>query len=209
LHEFVQLTVPHAADPLRHIAFSEPAPAVMLPQAPEPSQVTVPDPLPVLTVPHAPLPLLQVTPQPVEHVTLPHAEPPLHVALPLPVPNDRFPQLLLPRQVSAHVAAVQLILPHASVVPLPSHSTLHVPAEHVMSPHEFGALHVMLHDSELVQWMSPHAPPVVQPIVQCQPEGHVMVPLPSPVTLHVWVPKSHWLPGHTLGQTAASAGASV
>ena len=101
------------------------------------------------------------------------------------------------------------MLPHAFVPPAPSHCTVHVPTWHEMLPHAFGALHVMSHDVDCVQWMSPHAPPVVQSMMHFQPCGHVIAPLPRPVTLQVFVEKLHAVPGHTLGQTAASAGASM
>jgi hypothetical protein len=145
----------------------------------------------------------------VPQVTLPQAEPPVQVALPPPVPNVRLPQLFEPRHVSTQCAVLlQVMLPHALVLAAPSHSTVQLPAAQLMFPHAFGAPHVMSHDSELVQWMSPHAPPVEQPIMQCQPAGHVIVPLPRPVTLQVCVAKLHAVPGHTLGHTAASGGAS-
>ena len=56
--------------------------------------------------------------------------------------------------------------------------------------------------------MSPHAPAVVHMIVQFQPCGHVADPSGF-VIGHVWFWKLQRFPGHTLGQIAASAGASM
>ncbi len=209
LHELTQSIVPHAALPPVQVASSAPVPPMMLPHAPEPTHVTVAEPPSVVMSPHAALPPLHEIPQaPAPHVMPRHAEPPLHVALPPPVPSEMLPQLALPRQLTSHLPPVQLMFPHASVVPLPSHVMLQVPTAHVTLLHAPTLPHVSLHDSDCVQLTSWHAPWVAQPITQFQPAGQVMLPLPVPVMLQVFVWKLHSVPGHTDGQIAASIGAS-
>jgi hypothetical protein len=92
--------------------------------------------------------------------------------------------------------------PHAELPPL--HVTTQVLESHVMSPHAVPAVHWMSHVFASVQSISPHAPGLAQPIVQFQPVGQLIAPLPAPTIVHVLVPKSH--EAHVGGHTAASGG---
>jgi hypothetical protein len=73
----------------------------------------------------------------------------------------------------------------------------------VTVPHAPLALHDTVHDSADVQLTLPHACCVPHVMPQCQPDGHEMLPLPVPVTLHVCVAKSHCgqMLGHTGGES--------
>ncbi len=208
LHDDIQSIVPQAAEPFRHIASNAPLPDVRLPHAPAPVHVTDADPAPVVIVPHAALPPLQL----IEHgLTPPHdiapqAADPEQVALP-PPPSVTPAQLSAPMHSTSHWDE-QLMLLHALSVPSPSHVMLHVPDVQSTFAHEFAAPHVSLHDSDCVQLMSPHAPIVGQLITQFQPAGHEIAPPPAPLIVQVFVWKLQF-PWHTLGQIAASVGASV
>lgn len=90
-------------------------------------------------------------------------------------------------------------LPHALVA---LQSTVSEP-ETATVPHAPVAVHDTVHDSADVQVTLPHAFCVPQVIPQCQPAGHVMLPLPAPVALHVCDAKSHCgqMLGHTGGES--------
>jgi hypothetical protein len=161
----------------------------------EPAQLTVPHagsrpvqfalhaPVPQLSVPHAALPPEQFAMQsPVVQLMLPHAALPAQVALQSPVVQLMLPHALSPVQLTLQSLVVQVIAAHASVT-----------------------LHVMSHDADVAQLIEPHAPAVVHSILQFQPEGQLMLPLPVPTIMQVLVEKSH-MPLQIAGHTAASSG---
>ena len=67
------------------------------------------------------------------------------------------------------------------------------------------AVHSISHDAAFVQVIVPHAPIEPQMMLQFQPAGHVMLPLPVPVIVHSVVWKLH-VPPQIVGHTAASSG---
>ena len=119
LHEDAQLTLPHAALPLAHVADSAPVPLVMLPHAFEPLHVTVDEPEPVVMLPHAALPPLHTTLHAPPHVMSPHAPADVHVIVQLQ-PGGHV-MLLPPLPVTLHWRVAKL---HA----VPGHTAGHTAA---------------------------------------------------------------------------------
>lgn len=74
------------------------------------------------------------------------------------------------------------MVPHAPAAQVTSHA--HAPLQLIV-PHAFAAVQLMVQRSLLAQWMSPHAPLLVQSITHWKPEGQVMsLPL-EPSTMQV------------------------
>ena len=83
---------------------------------------------------------------------------------------------------------------------------------HVMPRHALAAVQLTSHAVALAQLIVPHAPVVEQLIVQFQPAGHVMLPLPVPVISHVAAAKLQVPPqiaGHTAASSMRASGGSV
>ena len=119
---------------------------------------------------------------PVLHDIAPHADPPSHAAV--------------------HVPDVHVMLPHARA---PVHVTSHGFVLHVMPRHASSDVQLMSHEIAFAQLIAPHAPGVAQLMMQFQPAGHEMLPVPAPVIVHSDFAKSH-LPAQIAGHTAASIG---
>ena len=178
---------PHAALPLPHVALQVPRlPQLMSLHALLPWQSAVHVPSPQLSLPQTCAPL------PPEQVSL-HVPVVLHVML---------PHAALPVQVASHVPVVQLMLPHAC---WPVQVTLQSFVPHWMPRHALFELQSMVHDAALLHVSMPHEPGDGQLMLQCQPVGHVRLPLPVPVIVHVDVAKSQ-VPPQIAGHTAASIG---
>ena len=160
--------------------------------------------VPQLTVPHAgSTPVHVALLAPVPQFTVPHAAlPPEQFAVQSPVVQLMLPHAPLPAQVATQSPVVQLMLPHAFV---PVQLTLQSLVVHWIALHALATLHVTSHDAAVVQVTVPHAPAVVHSILQFQPEGQLMLPLPVPTIMQVLVEKSQ-LPLQIAGHTAASSG---
>ena len=169
-------------------------------------QVAVQGPVPQLSVPQAALPPEQISVHaPVVHVMLPHAALPAQVAVQSPLVQPIVPHAALPpppEQFAVQSPLVQLMLPQAC---WPVQLTLQSFVLHVMPRHALLAVQSISHEAALVQLISPHAPLVPHVMVQFQPVGQVMLPLPVPTIVHDVVAKSQ-LPPQMSGHTAASSG---
>jgi hypothetical protein len=159
-----------------------------------------------LSVPQAALPPEQVwTHAPVVHVTLPHAALPTQVAVQSPVVQLILPHAappLPPEQFAVQSPLVQPMLPHAC---WPMQSTAQFFVLQVMPRHALSAVQSISHDAALVQLIVPHAPGVGHMMLQFQPMGQVILPLPVPMIVHDIVAKLQ-LPPQMSGQIAASSG---
>jgi hypothetical protein len=160
--------------------------------------------VPQLTVPHAgSRPAHVALHAPVPQFSVPHAAlPPEQFAVQSPVVQLMVPHAPLPAQVALQSPVVQLMLPHAFV---PVQLTLQSLVVHWIALHASVTLHVTSHDAAVVQVIVPHAPAVGHSILQFQPAGQLMLPLPAPTIMHVLVEKSQ-LPLQIAGHTAASSG---
>jgi len=67
------------------------------------------------------------------------------------------------------------------------HSTVQSFVLHVMPRQALSAVQPIVHDAELPQLIVPHAPGIAHVMSQFHPGGHVMLPLPAPVIVHVVV----------------------
>lgn len=177
-----------------------------LPQAPSgPMHVAVHLPVPQLTSPHASAPPLHVSVHaPPLQVMAPHALLPSHVRVQLPVVHVSVPHEALPLpavQFSVQLPLVQLTLPHALT---PVQVTSQFLVAHETEAHASVARQRTLQLAPAPQLTAPHAFALVHEMSQFQPAGHMTLPLPVPVIVHVVVPKSQ-PPVHAVGHTAASS----
>lgn len=206
LHELPHATLPQAGPSPMQPTWQAPPPHVIAPQAAlPPPQVALQVPI----VPHvmslqALLPVQLAVQVPSPQISLPQTWaplPPEQVSVHVPVVHEMLPHAALPVQVASQVPVVHEMLPHAA---LPVQVSLQSLVPHVMFWHALD-VHAISHDAALLQLIAPHAPAVGHVMLQCQPGGHVMLPLPVPVIVQVDVPKSH-MPPQTAGHTAASGG---
>src|SRR5262249_31531324 len=121
---------------------------------------------------------------------------------------EMSPHAFEPSQVASQVPLVHDRLPHAlPALPELVQCVVQLAVSHVMLPHARSLPHVTSHDCAIVHEMSPHAAVPLQLLVQSQPAGHVIAPLPVPVIVQVLLPKLHC--PHCGGQIATSIGASI
>jgi hypothetical protein len=151
LHEFAQLTVPHADSAPMQVAEHAPVPQFSVPHAAAPpEQVSVQSPVVQLRLPHAPAPVQVAVQSPLVHVMLPHACVPVHVTL------QSFVLHVMPLHAPSAVhsivhasATVHVIEPHAPdcsqrmwqfqpagqvMLPLPAPTIVQVPAARSQPP---------------------------------------------------------------------------
>ena len=157
-----------------------------------------------MTVLHAgSAPLHVASHRPVPQLSVPHAAlPPAQSALQSPVVQLIEPHAPAPMQVASQSPLVQVMLPHACA---PVHSTWQSFVLHVMPRQAEPAEQVTSHDAAFAQLIVPHAPDVPHSMLQFQPLGHVMLPLPVPTIVQLDVVKLH-VPAQISGHTAASSG---
>lgn len=143
------------------------------------------------------------------HESEPHAAlPPEHVSMHAPVVHVMLPHALLPVHVRVQSPVVQPTLPHDA---LPVHVTLQFFVLQVIALQASVAVQSMSQPRApaLMQLTIPHAPAVGQLISQFHPSGHVMLPLPVPVIVHVAVARSQpplqIVDGHTSSRASAGS----
>lgn len=74
-----------------------------------------------------------------------------------------------------------------------------------MFRHASSDVQLMSHDAAFTQLIAPHEPGEAQLMMQFQPAGHAMLPVPLPLIVHSPFSKLH-VPAQIAGHTAASIG---
>ena len=122
---------------------------------------------------------------PIRRTRLPHASSlPEQVSLQSPVVQLMFSHASTPEQVAVQSPVVQVMLPQA-LTPVQVASQLAAPQ--VMFRQAFAEVQAILQVAASIPVIVPHAPAEAHVMSQFQPDGHVMLPLPMPVIVHVEV----------------------